>query len=73
MAVPAETPVTIPVEPTVATDVLPLLHVPPLVASLRVVTSPAQTTIVPVIDEGAGLTVILCVTKLVHPAVLVNV
>jgi hypothetical protein len=36
VAVPAETPVTIPVLPTVATPVAPELHTPPLTASLSV-------------------------------------
>jgi hypothetical protein len=41
VAVPAAPPVTIPVfEPTVAMLVLPLLHTPPVVASLRVVEAP---------------------------------
>lgn len=43
-AVPAATPATIPEEePTVATSVLPLLQVPPLVASFRDMFAPAQT------------------------------
>ena len=56
--VPDDMPVTIPVEePTVAIPVLPLVHVPPLVASLKVVVKPAQTDAVPVIDDGNGFTV----------------
>ena len=55
---PDNTPVIIPVEePAVAIPVLPLVHVPPLVASLKVVVKPAQTAAVPVIDDGNGLTV----------------
>jgi 1,4-dihydroxy-2-naphthoate octaprenyltransferase len=58
MAVPAATPVTTPVAaPTVAILVAPLLHVPPVVRSLSVVLAPAQTTRVPVIADGAALTV----------------
>ena len=56
--VPDDTPVTIPVEaPTVATPVLPLVHVPPLVPSLSVVVKPAQTIAVPVMDDGNAYTV----------------
>ena len=46
--VPAETPVTIPVdEPTVATAVLLLLQWPPAVESFKVTVAPAQTLPVP--------------------------
>jgi hypothetical protein len=53
VAVPVATPVTTPVpEPTVATDVLLLLHVPPEVASLNVlVEPPAHTLAVPDIGD----------------------
>ena len=55
---PDDTPVTTPLdEPIVTMPVLPLVHVPPLVASLMVVVKPAHTTAVPVMDEGNGLTV----------------
>ena len=37
---PAAAPVTTPVVPTLATEVLVLLHVPPLVASVKVVVEP---------------------------------
>ena len=58
LAVPADTPVTIPVEdPAVATAVLPLLHAPPGVTSLNAVVAPIQTLVAPVIPEGSGLTV----------------
>lgn len=57
VAVPAETPVTTPVEePTVATPVLPLLHVPNNVASSSVVVELTHTVIVPVMAAGSGLT-----------------
>jgi hypothetical protein len=50
IAVPAKTPVAIPVaEPIVATDVLLLLHVPPAVLLLKEVARPVQTVVVPVI------------------------
>ena len=58
VGLPAETPVTTPVdEPTVVSAVLLLLHVPPPVASLKVAELPTQTTPAPVIAAGAGLTV----------------
>lgn len=51
VTVPALTPVTPPVEVTVAVDVLLLLHEPPDVASLNVVDAPEQIAEVPVIAE----------------------
>ena len=70
VAVPAVTPVTVPVaEPTVALEVLLLLHVPLPVASVNVVVSPIHTAPVPVIPEGTELTVI--VVAAVQPAPLV--
>src|SRR3569833_174940 len=60
-AVPAATPVTIPVDkPIVATPVLPLSHVPPP-ASLSTVVAPTHTFSVPVIG-AAATTVITAVT-----------
>lgn len=54
-AVPAVTPITIPVEdPTDATDVLLLLQWPHESASVSVTESPTQTTEGPVITAGAG-------------------
>jgi len=64
LATPAEEPLTTPVvEPTGATDILLLLHVPPTVASLNVITEPIHTEDGPVIATGTGLTVTGCVTK----------
>lgn len=52
--VPPDTPVTIPVpDPTVAMDVLLLLHVPPVSGLAKVVIAPTQTVLEPVI-AGAG-------------------
>lgn len=48
VAVPAETPVTKPVEVTVATAGLLLLHVPPGVVLLRRVDAPTQVEELPV-------------------------
>ena len=57
VAVPAATPVTTPVEePTVATEVLVLNHVPPGTISLRVIVLPVATAELPVIG-ATGSTV----------------
>jgi hypothetical protein len=54
---PAVMPVTIPVPlPIVATEVLSLVHVPPLVVSLKVIVNPSHTFEGPVIDAGNGFT-----------------
>jgi hypothetical protein len=66
MDVPEVTPVTSPVpEFTVATAVLLLLHVPPDVACDKVDDEPIQVFVVPVIADGAPLTVATAVT--LHP------
>lgn len=57
VVVPAETPVTMPVPATVAIAVLSLLQTPPVVASVKGVVAPMQTAVIPVIEEGTGLTV----------------
>ena len=57
-AVPPDIPVTTPDPPLiVATVVLSLLHVPPVVASDNKVVELAQTTSVPVTTSGKGFTV----------------
>jgi hypothetical protein len=59
-AMPGATPVTTPVnEPTVATPVLLLDHVPPPVALLSVAEVPVQIEVGPVITAGAAMTVIV--------------
>ncbi len=65
VAVPGATPVTMPEEtPTVATDVLSLVHdTPPLVALLSAVVEPWQTVNVPPIAAGSGLTFMLFVRR----------
>lgn len=67
IAVPADTPVTTPEElPTVATAVLPLVQVPPDVASKSVEVEPMQYTApVPVGVAGFGFTV--KTTEVTHP------
>lgn len=65
IAVPAATPITVPVEPTVATAVLLLLHVPPDTEFVNVVKLPAQNDSGPVgvIAAGAALTVTVAVER----------
>ena len=60
---PAATPVTIPVDPMDATDVLALLHVPPLTLLLRVVVIVAHTEDAPEMLPafGKGFTVTILV------------
>ena len=48
---------TPPDEPTVVTDIVPELHVPPVTESVSVVVLPMQTCLVPVITDGNGFTV----------------
>ncbi len=59
VVVPAATPVTTPDASTVATDVLLLVHAPPLTASERVIVAATQTLDEPEIVPafGNGLTV----------------
>ena len=52
VAEPTATPVTIPVDPTVATPVALLLHVPPDVESERVMVAPLHTVELPEIADG---------------------
>jgi len=56
LTVPAVTPVTIPVEPTVALPLL-ALHVPPEVASVNVIVEPTHTAEGPEIAAGNGFIV----------------
>lgn len=66
VAVPAETPLTTPVEePTVATAVLLLLQVVVPDASPSVVEPPTHSVRVPVIAAGSGFMVTAAVVK--HP------
>jgi len=46
---------------TVATEAVPLLHVPPEAASDKLVVAPTHTVGVPVIGPGNELIVIVCV------------
>lgn len=63
VATPDDIPLMTPVEdPTVATEVLPELHMPLPVASDNVVVWPAHTPVLPVIPADAALTVTTEVT-----------
>jgi len=67
VAVPAPAPFTIPVlEPTVATNVLLLLQVPPTVASVKADEVPVQMPVLPAMPAGRLLTVTTVVV--VQPA-----
>ena len=68
VAAPAATPVAIPDVPIVATPVLLLAHVPPLVVDERAVVDPTHKEVVPVIGAGIALTVIEVV--LAQPAIV---
>lgn len=65
------TPLTTPVLPTVAIDVLPLLHVPPEVALNKLTVLPTHTLIAPdgVIAPGSAFTVTIAVAKQPVPSV----
>ena len=67
---PAVTPVTSPVDtPMVATGVVPLVQVPPMLRSLSRVVAPIHTDKVPVMFTGSGFTVTTLVTKQPTPTV----
>lgn len=70
--VPKVTPVTTPVEPTVATAGVTELQIPPVTASLSAVVAPGQTVAVPVIVPAfvEGLTVTIFVAAAVPQLVL---
>ena len=70
--VPEPTPETTPVEePIVATDVVPLLHIPPEAVSDTVIVKPTQTLSGPVMTPGKGTIVAVMGTlALRHPAMV---
>ena len=57
LTIPPLTPVTTPPEDTVAIEVLPLTHVPPDVASVKVMLLPVVTVVGPEMADGTGYTV----------------
>ena len=74
VAVPADTPATLPEPSTVAIPLLLLLHTPADVTSANAMDVPTHVLAAPVIDpaDGAGLTDTVCETELV-PQPLVTV
>ncbi len=74
IVVPAATPVKVPVELTVAIELLLLLHTPPETASDNEVVAPGQTTgvpvMVPVVIAGSIVADVAVVTE---PQLLVTV
>ena len=68
MVVPCDAPVsTYPALFIVATELLLLLHVPPVDASLNVVPAPVHVVAIPVIAPGIWFTVTVIVAALPHP------
>ena len=67
MAIPPDTPVTIPVDPTVATPVDAELHVPPVPVVDRVIKAPAHTVIVPDIVPALATGFTLIVVAVAQP------
>jgi hypothetical protein len=63
IAVPLETPLTVPEGETVATPVKELPHVPPVETSASSLVPPMHTVVPPVMADGNGFTVICDVTK----------
>jgi hypothetical protein len=62
IVVPAIMPVRMPAEdPIVATNVLLLLQVPPVIPSVRLMVAPEHTVEGPIIAVGAGVTAIVVV------------
>jgi hypothetical protein len=74
VAVPASTPDTMPLVPIVATDVLLLVHVPPVTVFDNVIVVLTATVFGPVMDPalGSGLTVTILVATAL-PQLLVTV
>jgi hypothetical protein len=59
-AEPGDTPVTTPLAPTVATELLALVHAPPLASLVKVTVPPGQIAVGPLmlLVVGAAITVI---------------
>ena len=63
MVAPPDSPVTIPVvAPTVAITIVDTVHVPPVVASVKVIEDDTHTESGPAIAAGAAFTVAMVVT-----------
>ena len=69
---PAATPVTTPEdEPTVATDVVPLVHVPPETVLDKVIVKPVQTLDDPLMVPADGAALIVTGDITLHPVLSV--
>jgi hypothetical protein len=68
--VPADTPVTTPVDDTVALAVLLLLHVPPPTLAVKLLVLPTQTVSVPEIAPAVAFTVTILVVMAVPQPLL---
>ena len=68
--VPTDTPVTLPEPSTPATAVLPLLHVPAVVASLKASVPPMHVAVSPVTGNGVGCTTIVTVFEVAVEVVI---
>ena len=63
VSVPLAIPVTIPVLPTIASEGLLLLHVPPTTLSVKLLVLPPQIVVAPVIVPGSGKAEMVMVTE----------
>jgi hypothetical protein len=63
IVVPPELAVTIPEDDTDATTGVPVLHMPPVVVSIKVVDWPLHREDAPVIGEGSGVTITEAVVR----------
>jgi hypothetical protein len=64
VSIPGVTPLITPVPAgTVAIPVLLLLHVPPVVPSIKVAVEPVHATLVPLMTDGSALTVTIVVMR----------
>jgi hypothetical protein len=70
---PSDTPQVTPVELTVATDGVPLLHVPPAVASVRLIHEPIHTAVPPLMAAGLAYTVTVLIARQALPVLIVYV
>jgi hypothetical protein len=67
---PSYTPQVTPVEPTVATDDVLLLHVPPDVASERLIQDPIHTAVPPLMAAGLANTVTVLTARQALPVLM---
>lgn len=70
VAAPAFTPVTTPDRLTDAVSGSLVLHIPPVVLSVKLVVRPLQTSVIPEMIAGNGFTVIIAYTEQPVPPVV---